>query len=345
MLRNLFAVRILSLFFIIVFVCCSGGCGHVLSSQERGCLTYRAAFDMGSETTKMKVGRVNKCLQTVEEVVYKNEVKVPYADNHCSGSFTAQIRDRGITALSRLKNEAIKNRAAAFSGAATESFRQASDSLEFLNEIKEKTGISIKLIDQDQEAMLGYLAASAAFPRKAKNVVVWDIGGSSMQMIFRGNNREFVIYRGRLASVSLKDEILRQIKHKKPENHLSPNPIGKENLKKALEIVANYTGDVPEEIKKNILEPDSIVLGIGGVHNQSVRKQLGKNVPCTRAELQNALITRMELNDNEIGGDYAATDVSNLILVLGFMQKLGIKEVVLVNVNLTDGVLVDPQYW
>ncbi len=344
MLRNLFTDRIIFLFSMIVFVCCAGGCGHVLSSQERGCLTYRAAFDMGSETTKMKVGRVNKCMQTVEEVVYKNEVKVPYAENHRSGSFTVQIRNRGITALSKLKNEAIQNRAAAFSGAATESFRQASDSKEFLEEIKEKTGISIKLIDQDQEAMLGYLAASAAFPDK-KNVIVWDIGGASMQMIFRKKSREFIIYRGQMASVSFKEAILLHIKKPRLGTYLSPNPIGRENLKKALEIVWDSAGDVPEEIKKIIHEPDSVVLGIGGVHNQSVKRQLGKNIPCTEAELQNTLATRLELNDKEIGGDYAATDVSNLILVLGFMKKLGIKEVIPVNVNLTDGVLIDPQYW
>lgn len=293
----------------------------------------------------MKVGRVNKCLQTVEEIVYKNEVKVPYAGNHRSGAFTEQIRSRGITALNNFKNEAIKNQATAFSGAATESFRQASDSSEFLNEIKEKTGISIKLIDQDQEAMLGYLAATAAFPGKTENIVVWDIGGASMQMIFRKKNRGFLIYRGRMASVSFKEAILLHVKRQRPEKHLSPNPIGKENLKNALEIVLASAVDVPDEIKKIILEPDSVVLGIGGVHNQSVKKQLGKNIPYTEAELQNTLAMRLELNDKEIGGDYAATDISNLILVLGFMQKLGIKEVVPINVNLTDGVLVDPQYW
>ena len=33
------------------------------------------------------------------------------------------------------------------------------------------------------------------------------------------------------------------------------------------------------------------------------------------------------------------------ILFLCFMQKLGIKEVIPVNVNLDDGVLVDPELW
>jgi exopolyphosphatase / guanosine-5'-triphosphate,3'-diphosphate pyrophosphatase len=345
MLRYLFKDRRTFLFSLVVLVCCFPGCGHVLPSPENDCLTYRAAFDVGSETTKMKVGRVNRCLQTVERIVYKNEAKVPYAENHRSGAFSPQIRNRGIIALSRLKNEAVKNQAAYFSGAATESFRQASDSLDFLREIKEQTGISIKLIDQDQEAILGYLAATAALPDKLEKTIVWDIGGASMQMIFRKKNREFIIYRGRMASVSFKEKILLQIKRNEPEKHLSPNPIGKENLKKALEIVLAAAGDVPEDIKKIILEPDSVVLGIGGVHNQSVKKQLSQDTAYTKEKLQNALEARLELSDKEIGGNYAATDVSNLILVLGFMEKLGIKEVVPVNVNLADGVLIDPQYW
>ena len=39
------------------------------------------------------------------------------------------------------------------------------------------------------------------------------------------------------------------------------------------------------------------------------------------------------------------TEISNLILVLGFMKRLGLNEVTLVNVNLADGVLIDPTFW
>jgi hypothetical protein len=34
-----------------------------------------------------------------------------------------------------------------------------------------------------------------------------------------------------------------------------------------------------------------------------------------------------------------------LILVKGFMDKLGIHEVVPIKVNLTEGVLVEPSFW
>ena len=344
MLRCLFTDRRIFLFSLVVLICCFTGCGHVSPSlKNNGCLEYRAAFDIGSETTKMKVGRVNKCLQRIEEIVYKKEVKVPYAENHRSGAFSTEIRNAGIIALARLKKEASNNRAEAFSGVATESFRQVSDSREFLQEVKGQTGISLKLIDQDQEAILGYLAAAVAFPDGPQRVVVWDIGGASMQMILRDKSKKFIIYR-KTASVSFKEKILLEIKQQKPEKNLSPNPIGKENLPKAIKMASVAAEDVPEEIKRAILEPDIVIIGIGGVHNGSIKKQL-KYGSYMQEELINAVNARIGLNDKDIGGHYADTEISNLILVLGFMKKLGIKEVIPVNVNLADGVLIDPEFW
>ncbi len=342
MLHYFFTQKRILLFSVIVFIL--NACSSVSPSLENKCIAYRAAFDVGSATTKIKVARVDKCLQKNEATIYKNEIKVPYADNKSSGAFSPEIRNTGIIALARLKNEAINNQAEAFSGVATESFRQASDTLDFLREIKEKTGIAIKLIDQDQEAILGYLAASAAFPGRKKTVIVWDIGGASMQMILR-KNKGFIIYRGQTASISFKEKILLEILQRKPGTFKSPNPIGKENLKKAIEIASAAAGGVPENIKTAMSEPDTVILGIGGVHNESIKKQLKSNARYTQEELINAVKARIELNDKDIGGHYADTEISNLILVLGFMEKLGIEEIIPVNVNLADGVLIDPVFW
>jgi exopolyphosphatase/guanosine-5'-triphosphate,3'-diphosphate pyrophosphatase len=320
-------------------------CVHPPESTESKCIVRRAAFDIGSETTKIKVARVDSCLQKKLKVVYKQEIKVLYAENNRSGSLNTQIRNSGIIALKELKNEAINNRAEAFAGVATESFRQASDSSDFLKEVKAKTGITIKLINQEQEAVLGYVAASSAFAGGPEKIIVWNIGGESMQMVFSDKNRKYIIYQGKIASVSFKEKILKHILQRKPGQHSSPNPIGKENLKKAIEMAESFAGDVPEEIKKAIRKPDTIILGIGGVHNESIKKQLKLRDEYTREEIIKAVNSRIGLNDNEIGGYYADTEISNLILVLGFMEKLGVKRIRLVNVNLTDGILIDPSYW
>lgn len=333
------------LFFLVIFICSLNACSHIDQAKDCKCIVYRAAFDVGSETTKMKVAKIDKCLQKNEGIIYRNEAKISYAENHRSGAFTPEIQKAGIVALRRLKNEAISHQAEAFAGVATESFRQASNILEFLAEIKKKTGISIKLISQDEEAILGYLAATAAFTARPEKTIVWDIGGSSMQMIIRDKNHKFIIYRGKMASVSFKEKIISEIKQQNLQQHSSPNPIGKENLLKAIKTASIASGDVPQEIKEVINKQDIVIIGIGGVHNQSIKKQLKSGAIYTQEELMNAVNRRVELNDKEIGGRYAGTDVSNLILVLGFMKSLGIKEVIPVDVNLADGVLIDPAFW
>jgi exopolyphosphatase/guanosine-5'-triphosphate,3'-diphosphate pyrophosphatase len=61
--------------------------------------------------------------------------------------------------------------------------------------------------------------------------------------------------------------------------------------------------------------------------------------------VKKALTTKGELTDSEIGGKYAATDVSNLALVLGFMKELKIDKIRTLKANMAHGILIYPKYW
>jgi exopolyphosphatase/guanosine-5'-triphosphate,3'-diphosphate pyrophosphatase len=335
----------ISLMSLIVCALYLTACVHNPNPVEIKCIEYRAAFDIGSGTTKMKVGRIDKCNQKNIEIVYKKEVKVPYAENISGNLFDVQVQRAGLAALQELKAEAKTKGAQTFAGVATAAFRLAVNTPEFLQEIKIQTGIPVRLLSQDEEAILGYMAALSVLGLKTKDAVVWDIGGYSMQMIFSCNDRDYVIYNGRLASISFKEKILSEIKHQPPGQHKSPNPIGKDNLEKALKIAMLAAAEVPEEIREKLSKPNAIIIGIGGVHNQSVAKQLRIKNIYRREELISELNTCIDLTDKEIGGQYTDTEISNLILVLGFMQQLGLSEVMPLNINLADGVLINPAFW
>jgi exopolyphosphatase / guanosine-5'-triphosphate,3'-diphosphate pyrophosphatase len=337
--------KLISLISFIVYALYLTACVHNPQPVDIKCIEYRAAFDIGSATTKMKVARIDKCNQKNIEIVYKKEVKVAYAENMSGNLFNSQIQRYGLAALQELKAEAKTKGAQTFAGVATAAFRLAVNTPEFLQEIKNQTGIPVRLLSQDEEAILGYMAALSVLGLKTKDAVVWDIGGYSMQMIFPRGDRDYVIYNGRLASISFKEKILFEIKHRPPGQPQSPNPIGKDNLEKALQIAMLAAAEVPEEIRAKISKPNAIIIGIGGVHNQSVAKQLKIKNIYRREELINELNTRISLTDKEIGGRYADTEISNLILVLGFMQQLGLSEVMVQNINLADGVLINPAFW
>ena len=114
---------------------------------------------------------------------------------------------------------------------------------------------------------------------------------------------------------------------------------------KAVNLAQYYTEiHVPSSIKNKA--KNLAVLGIGGVHYYSVRKQSvvdGKTY--TISDVERALKTRQALTDEEIGSKYAPTDISNLTLVLGFMKELKIKEIRTLKANMAHGILIYPKYW
>lgn len=333
--------RLYRVAFILCVVLLSG-CASV---GEQICIEHRTAFDIGSATMKMKTAKVDKCREPSVEITRQKEVKVSFAENTRNYLLSRDIQNIGIEQLKILKKEAMTQGAQTFAGVATAAFRQADNTPLFLAEIKAETGINIRMISQDEEAVLGYKAATANTKNPSENIVVWDIGGHSMQMIMKHRDQNYRVYRGRLASLSFKNQIIETIQRRAADGQASPNPIGRQNLTAALEMAMNAAGDVPDEIKYSIRQAGATIIGIGGVHNQSVRKQIGKNSAYHRDDLANALKDKLDLSDIQIGGHYADTDVSNLILVLGFMKKLDIEEVHLTDVNLTDGILIDPAFW
>lgn len=331
--------------FIILYTVGLNGCTHQAVPAAKKCIEHRAAFDIGSATMKMKIAKVDTCRQINIGTIHQKEVKVTFSENTRDHLLSREIQNKGIEHLKALKQEAQAQGAQTFAGVATAAFRQADNTPQFLKEVKDKTGITVKLVSQDEEAVLGYKAVVTNTQNPSGHVVVWDIGGNSMQIITRADDQVYIIYRGKMASISFKNSILENIQRKSADVHSSPNPIGRQNLAAALDIAVNAATDVPDKIKNNIRQAGTNIIGIGGVHNQSIRKQLKKENAYHREDIMAILNDRLDLTDTQIGGHYADTDISNLILVLGFMKKLDIVEVHLADVNLTDGILTDPTFW
>ena len=332
-------------YYLAAFVLCVFLLSGCTSVTRQICIEQRTAFDIGSATMKMKTAKVNKCRETPVEIIRQKEVKVSFAENTRNHLLSRDIQNIGIEQLQVLKKEALALGTQTFAGVATAAFRQADNTPLFLAEIKAETGINVRMISQDEEAVLGYKAATANTKDPPEHIVVWDIGGHSMQMIMKHRDQNYRVYRGHLASLSFKNKIIEIVQRRAADGQASPNPIGRQNLTTSLEIAMNAAADVPDEIKNSIRQAGATIIGIGGVHNQSVRKQVGKNSTYRREDLVNTLKGKLDLTDVQIGGHYADTDVSNLILVLGFMKKLDIEEVHLADVNLTDGILIDPAFW
>lgn len=322
---------------ILTILFLSTSCSSMLA--PRRCLLTKAAFDIGSGSTKMVVAEVDRCKNKIKKILLEQSAAVTYKEDlfRNSNMFSQNILDFGSKSLLMLKRKAQVLGATEFAAMATSAFRTANNGAHALAYLSKKTGINVQVIKQEREASLGYLGAKAKLSDEEGSFLVWDIGGGSMQMTFEDDS-EVEFYLGKLASVSFKEKVIKEVQKKQIS---SPNPLGKITARKAVNLAKIYAiSDVPSKVKKAVSKLK--IYGIGGVHYYSIRKQaLKEGNSYNQKDVEKALIKRSKLNDQQIGGKYSETDVSNLALVLGYMQALGIKSVNTMKINMAHGMLLE----
>lgn len=328
----------------------------------------RAAFDVGSGTVKVKVADVDVFEQKVLKIVLDEEKKVDFKGDMAKRNntdFSNEVMDLGKAALTELKEKAMALDPAPtqFAGVATAAFRSSANGGEFVAHINADLGLNLQIITQDTEALVGLAGATIAVGQETTDLhdlVVWDIGNGSMQ-ISTANSVEgatqIVIFKNQQGSTPTRNRIIVDVLKKeiKGVTNPTPNPLinGADNfLDLSKDLIGQVaTNDVDSEAGKAIVQklslPQTRVIGIGGVHYHSVRKQADadKNSVVTFEEITEAINRQAVKDDAAIGGEFASTEVSNLILVQSYMKALGIKQVECAKVNLADGTLVMPNFW
>jgi len=312
------------------------------------CIENRAGIDMGSGSTKIQVTAVNICQKTLGNVLYEDQRPVAYnADLAKSGNnqLSEDIQQQGLTALTDMVNKANRFKPQRITGVATAVFRTAANGQQVIDRFNQQALVSLKIISQQQEAELGFLSAKTALHEKNlkdEDLLVWDIGGGSMQMTtYRQQQgiKTVDIYQGKLASVTLKDFITDVLQNKNPQADSTPNPIG--SLRNTVLRYVNFyvRTHVSAQMKQDAQQKR--VIGIGGVHGYSISDQIHPlNHTYTLEDVQRVSKKNVWKGDSELKGEYRTTDVSNLLLVEGFMQSLKIPQVTVVKASLIQGILL-----
>ena len=245
------------------------------------------------------------------------------------------IKEKAIEKLTPLLQKARTFHQGKIKAVATSVFREALNGKEFASSLAKELKIQVQVISQNQEANLGFHSAQVVSGNFSDSMMVWDIGGGSMQMILRSKKKEEV-YMGALASVTFKNMLLNSVIDA-TENQTSPNPLGGKT-DASLKLAEYYAKiHVPKSLKESLKSTE--ILGIGGVFTSLQQKVDSQSHLLSRKNLEELLQQRKNLTDDQIPGDYKAVDVTNIVLVLGFMKALGIEQVNTYKVNLTHGLL------
>jgi exopolyphosphatase / guanosine-5'-triphosphate,3'-diphosphate pyrophosphatase len=91
--------------------------------------------------------------------------------------------ERGINAMKKFKDLLIENHVQRVRAVATSALRNASNGQNFIEQVKDETGIEIEIVDGDSEASYIYKGVKVSGILSAQNSLIIDIGGGSVEFI------------------------------------------------------------------------------------------------------------------------------------------------------------------
>ena len=308
------------------------------------CLKRRGALDIGSGSTKAYAAVVDVCKKKIVQRLFDQKIPLPFGEareknpqGEIPAELTAEASKKIAVLVQAMKDKKIET----VTAVATAAFRIANNGEATAAEIAKIAKIPVKVLTQEEEAEVGAQSALSEVqidPQDKRQVIVWDIGGGSMQMWAKEQNKT-EIFTGNLASVTFKNRIIREIQNKDPKTTTSPNPLGPLYTKAVIMAVEDAKVEVPHFFKEKAEKAHWI--GIGGVLALSAQNQTKEGAnELSQAALEQALKKRSTLKDSQIDSDYAATEITNLALVLGYMKALKIQKVETVEASLVQGWLL-----
>ncbi len=144
-----------------------------------------AVIDLGSNSFRMQVSEVIEgAYKVVEE--YKEVVRIGDIV-YGTGGFTREAVQIILSTLRRMRIIMENMRVTRVRAVGTAPFRDASNTEEVLETIKNETGIEIEVITGDEEARLIYLAATGYFDLSDLEALFVDVGGGSTEFSFVEN--------------------------------------------------------------------------------------------------------------------------------------------------------------
>lgn len=326
---------------------------ELLQDSQQHKIERRAAFDIGSGQIKMQISDVDLTANKIVNVLLTDAAYVGLRENlvkSLDGRLSSDIQNKTVDAISTLMKKAAPFHPEAYHAVATEALRLAKNADILVERIENETGVSVTIISQEEEGILGFISAVSEAEVDLDKAVSWDLGGGSFQITTKCGDH-YSVYQGKLGKTSMKNALLK-IQGKEADLTLSPNPISKSQATQAIRFVKDNIKDVPIQLCQKLNNPNVAVLGVGinplwGMQQSTEfdKNRVFKELDC-RLNLDDAAI---KIKDSIPADRKEAFThvVSNLILAYGVMEALDITQVHYVGTQGANaiGALLSPKYW
>lgn len=310
-------------------------------------IVIRAAIDIGSGGPKLRIAEIDLTTNKIVKILHKKQYPVIFQNSLSKSSdrtLNAEIMLQGIQAIKDAIEVANAFNTAGIVMIGTSVFRNATNAEAFANAIYSEVGLKVHVLDQELEGKLAFQAALTNININRENLVVWDIGGGSTQLISM-NERDYLVYGINEGSGFFRDFIIESIQGRNIKEYRSPNPISQEQAILAEAHAFDLAMKVDRVFKEKLRESSVSVVGVGSAFG-GIASLMNKKVSFTFEDVTTTVQKHIGKSDRDLGGgDFACIEVSNALLALGFMKGLDIKQISIMDVNNADGAMTYKPFW
>lgn len=308
----------------------------------------RAAIDIGMGGPKLQVAEVDLKTNKIVKMLHSQRYFVNFYEGISKDNgnrLSAEVMTLGLEAFKSAVNIAHSFKADGIVAIATASFRSASNGLEFAKKIQDETTIKVHIVDQELEGKLAFQAVLSKIDIQPESLIVWDIGGGSIQFVGMASDGTYLIDCGEEGVGAFNDYIIGSIQCQNIKECKTPNPMSNSDVLRAQTYACSLSQKVNQAISDKLKVPTTKVVGAGSVFGHGIATMVGKNAFYFDdiAAVVQGLAGKTDADFG--GGDFAFCEGSNTILTLGLMQGLGIEKMCVLNVNNADGALIYEVFW
>jgi exopolyphosphatase/guanosine-5'-triphosphate,3'-diphosphate pyrophosphatase len=295
-----------------------------------------AAIDVGSNAIRLIIGTVDgERRLTINENI-RESVRLG-GDVFTKGTISEETIERAVEAFQRFKENAEKYGVKWARAVATSATREAMNKELFIDRVVQASGIEINVIGPEEEARLIHLAVSERVNLKNKLAMLVDIGGGSAEITLATNGNILSTESFRMGAVRLL-QVLEEKKH--GERHFN-------------QLVREYVDAAQKRIKKEIGNRNiNVCVGTGGNIETlgELRKELFSKERSNLIQLDelDTLVKKLQgmtceerVQQLRLRPDRADVIVPASVVLQRIMKSANVDEVIIPNVGLKDGLLID----
>ena len=158
------------------------------STQRNGLAPIYGALDLGTNNCRLLVAKPApwgfRVVDAFSRIVRLGE------GLQRTGELSKPAMARAIEALKICTDKMIRRDVMRSRLIATEACRQAANGVEFIESVRQETGLKLEVIDRETEAHLAVAGSAALLDPQCENAIVFDIGGGSSELMWLSVNGE-----------------------------------------------------------------------------------------------------------------------------------------------------------